>query len=689
MNSTRSFFSISPPIVLENLRRFWTIPAFGFAAYFLTGLFPLILDVDNRDYMFRAILEFRHPGFIAFFCLFPLITAAVLQRYMFAPGSVAVMHSLPFTRARLFNSQLVSGLLLIWLPIVAVCLISVAMSFGSPWHYKELLDSGAMEAQVIPVYVIAARFALMLLLTFFVFAVCLLAGIVCGNTPMHLVVCILLNSILPMIVSICYAYCTHFLFGFDASSESLEFIGSLSPLSYLPITAGAPGALAIVVYIAAGALICVCASILYARRPLEKAGDSITFRFMEWVICFATTLAGTTLMAFYFQTISDNNNNMYFYAGMAIGAVITMLITRIILKKSPRIWNRETAVQFGVFAAVVLVLLLSLRLDLFGYERRIPAGERIASATLNIPTPGYPGEIVQPYTYSGAGFYTFSEPENIAAITAFHRNITDRRHEPRNIWPYYEAYSRLNLQYSQPGIFGGVSRSWRLPLGFFAQDENLRRLVESDEFRAQNSLDNPKLGTLRQISIRGYADSEQIALSSYEFDGFKAAVNADLRLLPAERIFSTRVPFCMLYLEFQQQAEGRANIPNGQISIGITADFKNTVEWLADSGYYELITGWIGAIDSIQLVHVVDDVQESVGFFSDPYLIRMAVDYGENMLVDGREYYIVAPTASSGLPDGWHGITDDLPMPAPAVMPDWYLSPGNPALKALLAATGE
>jgi ABC-2 type transport system permease protein len=712
MNSIKSFFSISPPLILENLRRFWTIPAFGFAGYFLTGLFPIILDVENRDYMFRSILEFRHPGFIIFFCLFPLITAAVLQRYMFAPGSVAVMHSLPFTRSGLFNSQFVSGLLLVWLPLVAICLISLAMSLVSPWEFVEYGQTGIITAPFI-----IGRFALMLLLTFFVFAVCILAGVVCGNTPMHLVVCGLLNSILPMIVTICYFYCAYFLFGFDDGSESLDFVGALSPMSHLPLTAGAPGALTISAYIVASILICVFASILYARRPLEKAGDSITFRFMEWVICFATTLAGMTLMAAYFRSLPgpySDRGDMYFYLGMAVGAVITMLITRIILKKSPRIWNRETAVQFGAFAVAALVLVTSLSLDLFGYERKIPADAKIESATLNIPTQSYPLRIIQPYTYSGAGFYTFSEPESIAAITALHRDIIARRNTPIKMLPYYEAHSEMRLQYGQPGLWGGLSRRWSLPVEFFAQNENLRRLVELDEFRAQNSLDNPKLGTLRQMSIRDYADSEQISLSSYEFDGFKAAVNADLRSLPAEQIFGAKIPLCQLYADFQMQAGGEPNIATQQLNLIITSDFKNTLGWLADNGYYDRLAGWADTIDSIQLTHVVEGEREGTISFSDPALIRMALDYGESSLFNESEYYEILPITSPSLADGrqatqddWQDLQDDwqdmqddwqeaqyywpelLDIKLPPAIPHWYLSPGNPALEVLLSATGE
>ncbi|MDR2816194.1 MAG: hypothetical protein LBB62_05775, partial [Proteiniphilum sp.] len=65
MQSTASFFSVSPALIRENLRRFWAVPAFGFVVYFFSGIFPLLMSGGNSwYYTLRSTLNFANPGFV-------------------------------------------------------------------------------------------------------------------------------------------------------------------------------------------------------------------------------------------------------------------------------------------------------------------------------------------------------------------------------------------------------------------------------------------------------------------------------------------------------------------------------------------------------------------------------------------------------------------------------------------------
>jgi ABC-2 type transport system permease protein len=703
MQSITSCFSVSPALIRENLRRFWAVPVFGFLGYFFSGVFPLLMsDGSSWYYMLRSTLQFRNPGFVFFGCLFPLIAAVLLQRYLYAPGSVAVMHALPFTRAKLFNSNFISGLLLVWLPIVAVGLICLLLK--KPDLAAVFPNPGEAPAQISAASYILSRFALMLLSTLFVYTVCVLAGMVTGNTPMHLIVCGLLNGIVPAVILFGYAYCTRFLFGFSDSGEFLNFVASLSPAIYFPLTGGAPGAAVVAAYIVAAVVLCAFASVLYARRPLEKAGDSTVFTFMEIVFCCFAALAGMTALAYYFEILYSQGNyssaadggaaDLYFCIGMVVGAVVAFALARIIVKRTPRIWNRETALQFGAFALVALLLFVGLRLDLYGYERRVPAAAGVESVAISVPSRNY-NAIVRPE--SSGNTYTFRDASNIEAVTVFHSRVAENRDAFRQS-SLSTANSNLymRLRYALPRG-ASMSRTWALPADFLSADASLRALVESEEFRAQNSLSNPAIKRITEIALTEGVSGLDLRLSSDEFDGFAAAVNADLRRCTYEQLFDLRYPLATLQISYLDEKDRPEEQLYRSLWLSIPADAENTVAWLRDRGYYDRFTAWRADVRSIRLTHVgagFEFEEEEIAVIRDPALIRAALEQMETDRRDwGEEYWMLEfSTSADGGASG--GEAADLPQ---AEFYDsgpynrqhsFYLNPGNPALDMLLEAVG-
>jgi ABC-2 type transport system permease protein len=641
-------------MIRENLKRFWAIPVFGFLGYFFAGVFPLLMYDDRYHYM-RTILEIRNPAYVIFCCLFPLIASIVLQRYMFAPGSAAVIHSMPFTRTKLFNSNFVSGLLLIWTPIVIVGVLCLIMNALSPFSSTMYLDSGDI-VHTIPASGILYGHALMLITSLFVYIVCILAGVVCGNTAMHIIVSGLLSVILPSLILIGYVYCENFLFGFRESPELSDFAAALSPVSYFTANGGEPGA-AVWAYILAAIILYAAANVLYAKKPLEKAGDSLTFTFMEWIFCFFAALAGMTLMAFYFASFSSWNwgregvDELRFYAGMAVGAIVAFALARIIVKKSPRIWNRETGIQFGVFTIAVLLLFLGLRLDLFGYERRVPEVSALESVSLNIPTAGGTSKMVQ--NFIDSDFYVFSDAANIEAVTAFHRRVAENREALR----YSKSYSTVAVRYIRSGFGMPMSRMWNLPVDFCAEDEHLRSLVESDEFREQNSLSNPRLGKIEHIALAAPLVDLNIVLSSDEFKGITEAVNSDLRLLTYEQLFDLTSPIATIEIESTATEDQGRGIFSRWVTLGISAEFKHTLAWLSERGYYQRLTAWRDSVESVRLTHREENNESDedyspytpsgdmpeveVGVFRDPKMIRAALEQYEVSPRYESDYYVL------------------------------------------------
>ena len=47
MRSKVSYFSISPVLIRENIKRFWSISVLSFIGYFLSGVLPILLNVNR------------------------------------------------------------------------------------------------------------------------------------------------------------------------------------------------------------------------------------------------------------------------------------------------------------------------------------------------------------------------------------------------------------------------------------------------------------------------------------------------------------------------------------------------------------------------------------------------------------------------------------------------------------------
>ena len=53
----KRMFSLSKALITENLKMYWYLPALSFIAYFMAGIFPLIMDSSLRTDPNRTYLE--------------------------------------------------------------------------------------------------------------------------------------------------------------------------------------------------------------------------------------------------------------------------------------------------------------------------------------------------------------------------------------------------------------------------------------------------------------------------------------------------------------------------------------------------------------------------------------------------------------------------------------------------------
>ncbi|MDR0670739.1 MAG: hypothetical protein LBF64_00305, partial [Oscillospiraceae bacterium] len=96
----KSYCMPSGALLRENLKRFWAVPAIGMVCWFFAGIFPPL--VSGGAYIIGDAAVMRYLNFAPLVFIFSLISSAVTLRYLFSTGATTAMHTLPFTRGRLY-----------------------------------------------------------------------------------------------------------------------------------------------------------------------------------------------------------------------------------------------------------------------------------------------------------------------------------------------------------------------------------------------------------------------------------------------------------------------------------------------------------------------------------------------------------------------------------------------------------
>lgn len=304
--------------------------------------------------------------------LMGLFCALVVFSYLNTPRSANFFHSLPLRREGLFISQYLSGLMMMLGPVVLIWLVQVIMAGVS--GIREPIVYGYL-ASWLGRTVTANLF-------FFSFAV--LCSMFTGHTIATIVIYGVFNAYYPVMKLLLTELFSQAIYGFVEPELNWDF---LCPLQYLSSsTATSP----FIVYALVALLFAALALLLYRRRAVETAGDVIAVPWLKPVFCYGFAASFTILMTFLASTIYSNgyyrfgsNYSPAYFAPMLFFLIFFGLIgyiaAQMMLQKSFKIFR--TGWKGGLaFSIVLLALMLGVRFDVLGIEKRVPTPQEVEAA---------------------------------------------------------------------------------------------------------------------------------------------------------------------------------------------------------------------------------------------------------------------------------------------------------------------
>ena len=309
-----------------------------------------------------------------------ILAAMAMFSYLYNTRSCGMMNALPVTRTTMFFTAWLTGLvplLLCDLLAAALCLPFVAAKELSLWVLGTLL--GVMVLSKLCFYGFASLCAMLtgsLIILPLVYAVLsftayvaelatrfVLSKVLFGLNPDHLT----LQWLSPLV-------------------EMLRRYGQYSSPEGDSFTISGLGAVA--VYGGVGLLLTIAAWLLYRRRQMESATDTVAIPVLKPVFKYCMAFGcGILLAAFVHAAILNNSLRGWSAAAVTallvlIGSFLGYFAAEMLIQKTVWVF-RGSWRGWLIFAAAALLIIGSCEADLFGWEKSQPKAEHITAVYLN------------------------------------------------------------------------------------------------------------------------------------------------------------------------------------------------------------------------------------------------------------------------------------------------------------------
>lgn len=459
---------LSPVLMTENLKRNIYIAVLAAVVYYMSGILIFsMIDGSEKEEILRYSLGHGNPGYLAISVLMPLIISVVSMTFMHKKVQAMNLAAMPFSRKKIFLSNILSGWIICIAPAVfnglAVSL-SMANYFGTSmiWILQTICQ-----------------------MTFY-YGMFTLAGILTGTTVKHVLLSGVFFCIIPVITLCTMGYAENFLPGFaEVPDFVVKIVRLTNPLIDAVINAFAIGGentefISPIYYLAVGLIMLLISIVLYNKVKLEKIGKSVVFKSFEDILSWLVAFVGMNLFGLLVFVIINTKASAI--AGMVIGGLMSFIIIKVIIEKSSRIFSRRNVVSLAVFLILAILFAAFVIFDAGGYSKKIPDAEKIESVSIDS------WNLFDEYdTYYLDNVYLKSD-ENIETALRMHEYAAKNNIDEYAFYEQNEHCMELRLEYKMKN--GKIlKRDYYVKIDDYYR-KLLKKVKTSDEYRPAVSLEN-------------------------------------------------------------------------------------------------------------------------------------------------------------------------------------------------------
>lgn len=362
-------------VILNDLKRFSWIGVVYLLGLLLTIPMQMLMinsEVANYGYYntnpIKRIFDFETGQTIILMGVIPILLAILLFRYMHVKKSSDMIHSLPIKRGNLYNNHIFVGTVLLIIPVVVTMIASIMLN--STLNYNQYYKEAVCTIDIL-------RWGgITIILSILIFMLSVLVGMITGISAVQGVLTYIFLFLPIGLTGLIFANMGIFVYGFNANSYFMRGdILKLSPLTIVPLVSNKEmmSLKAMFIYITIYIVLYYISKILYNKRNLESASQSIAFRYFKPIFKYGVTFCSMLLGGLYF--LEYGKNIQWVLSWYLIMSLIGYFIAEITIKKSLRVFKNVKG--YFIYSGIIVLILLGMKFDIIGYEKYVPDLEKV------------------------------------------------------------------------------------------------------------------------------------------------------------------------------------------------------------------------------------------------------------------------------------------------------------------------
>ncbi|UOQ91634.1 DUF6449 domain-containing protein [Halobacillus shinanisalinarum] len=413
--------SFKKEIFKQDFRNVGWVSLVYFAGLVFILPLQLMMDMSSPEsrevYLENGLFDpmFLYGMQLILLLIIPVLMAIFLFRYVHVRGAGDFIHSLPIKRSSLFNYHMFSGILLLLLPILITGAILFITSFI--WDVGNYYTLGDLSYWM----------AVFSVFSVFLFVTSIFVGSLTGLSAVQGVLTYIL-LLFPAGIYVLISYNLDlFVKGFSDEMATAQVVERFSPvlelLMYQPAMVNneegnlPAGFTVLLIYLGIAVLLYIAALFIYNYRNLENGSQAIAVLPLKPVFKYGVTFCFMLLGGAYFGR--SQPSHYWLYMGYAVGAVIGFVISDMLLQKTWRVFSVKQLKGMGAYAAVMIVLILTIPIAASGYESALPEKSDIKNVYIGTSFHDYQRklELEAPL---------INKPGNIEAVRKVHKSLIDK-----------------------------------------------------------------------------------------------------------------------------------------------------------------------------------------------------------------------------------------------------------------------
>ena len=615
MKSATSCFKIPMSVVKEDLRRFKAVPILALLGYIIFTIVPILLNyrwyedetyVNNLYSVVNNLVE-NHGLALANSIWLPIAAGIMVFSYMQKKGSSVASHALPFTRGQFFRGHVLSGTIMTFVPVILCGIILLIISKpiymtgnGDVFTTAEMASSLGLSKSAIDgadnlfsASVILRWAGENLVQVFYIFAVTVFAGMVTGTTIHHFIAACGFNAIAPLMAFLTGVYECKYYFGMTDNWEIVE-VDRFSPTLYLACN-GKMSMKAALVFILISIVILAASLCLYRLRKLERVSEGVVFKPMGMIITLLFGFLAMSATNLIFTELFNENSVGFEIISYVVGALIGIVIARMIITKSLKIFDKEFVKSIVIYAVLAGIFFAILGFDLFGVEKKVPENNQFDSVEVQNFVIGNDTALAD---------CQFSDDESKTVVRALHEDIISHKDELKGCedddtegtYVYIRYYKEKGKNSDNQKTI--VSRQYFIPSTYLFESDAYKKLLGTDELKKMLAkhydelYKNRKSAYVYASGIPG-ADSVQEKLDEAQVGEFLKVYSAEMESYTAEEMLNRMIENEIVNLEISGVSQDYSEEKNAEyivyddvysMTVSVKGSDIESIKWLRENG---------------------------------------------------------------------------------------------------------